>query len=171
MPGSSKRILNWASLTVLAGVLIASPALAQSDDDAAKRLAAIEARMAQLAKENAALREERLKLTRRNANLRERTRHVDVDNRQGRAWRQTTDATPMVWPAPSLRKWSGFYVGANAGDAWGRDSVTGTEVAPVPFSPLDVAAVNSAASPNLHFNGFTGGVQVGYNYQVGQSLA
>lgn len=150
---------------------VANPALAQSNDDASKRLAEIDARMGQLAKESAALREERLKLVPKNADTRHRNSHVDVDQLQGLAMRQSTNVAPKPASSSSLRNWSGFYVGANAGDTWGRDSVTGTEVAPIPpFSALDVAAVNSAASPTLRFNGFTGGAQVGYNYQVGHAV-
>lgn len=47
--------------------------------------------------------------------------------------------------------WTGFYVGANAGYAWGQIDSTGLGV--------------------LNFNdpdGFTGGGQIGYNYQMGQ---
>jgi outer membrane immunogenic protein len=70
-------------------------------------------------------------------------------------------------PAATAFNWTGFYIGGNAGGAWGRDSVTSTLNAPAPFLAVDTAAVSNAASPNLNPKGFTGGVQAGYNWQTG----
>ncbi|BAT60482.1 OmpA-like transmembrane domain protein [Variibacter gotjawalensis] len=50
-------------------------------------------------------------------------------------------AAPMVEP---YMTWNGFYIGANAGYSWGRDRVAGTR------SDID---------------GFSGGGQIGYNWQ------
>ena len=50
--------------------------------------------------------------------------------------------------------WTGFYVGANAGYAWGR---------------VDSAQIGIAAPWNKP-DGFVGGAQIGYNYQVGQAV-
>ena len=68
-------------------------------------------------------------------------------------------------PAP-VCVWCGWYIGVNAGYAWGTsDTVT---VSPSdPFSPPVAAAVYSASeSPNIKSHGFTGGVQLGYNQQI-----
>ena len=55
-------------------------------------------------------------------------------------------AAPVYVPAFS---WTGFYVGANAGYAWGN--------------------VNANGFANVgNLDGFIGGGQVGYNYQIGQ---
>ncbi|WP_210114800.1 outer membrane protein, partial [Escherichia coli] len=45
--------------------------------------------------------------------------------------------------------WNGFYIGANAGYSWGRDRVS-TAIAGVSRSDTD---------------GFSGGGQIGYNWQ------
>jgi outer membrane immunogenic protein len=64
-----------------------------------------------------------------------------------------------------------FYVGGNAGYAWGRDAINGVETAPVPpFFAIDSAAVSAAASPRLKPDGFTGGGQAGYNWQAGAAV-
>jgi outer membrane immunogenic protein len=66
--------------------------------------------------------------------------------------------------------WSGFYVGGNAGYDWGRAAYNGVLTAPAPFLPIDVAAISTASSPRLKPNGFTGGGQVGYNWQAGGAV-
>jgi outer membrane immunogenic protein len=74
-------------------------------------------------------------------------------------------------PPVEVFSWSGFYVGGNAGYAWGRDAINGVETAPVPpFFAIDSAAVSAAASPRLKPDGFTGGGQVGYNWQAGAAV-
>jgi len=55
--------------------------------------------------------------------------------------------------------WTGLYVGLNAGYSFSRD-FTGEDSA----SPYDGVAPENLRS---HASGFTGGAQIGYNYQVG----
>jgi len=79
---------------------------------------------------------------------------------------------PLKAPAAPLAPacmWCGFYVGGNAGWAWGRDDINTTNIiGPVPpFVAVDNAAVSSAASPRINGDGFTGGGQIGYNSQSG----
>jgi outer membrane immunogenic protein len=92
-------------------------------------------------------------------------------------------AADMATPAPVYKapiaipvyNWTGFYVGANAGYAWGRSDPTtnficptGAGVASCAYSfPQNLAAVNAAGTGPLSTNGFTGGVQAGYNWQTG----
>lgn len=59
-------------------------------------------------------------------------------------------AAPIAY-AP-IFTWTGFYVGANAGYAWGQIDST------------NLGIVNPFSDPD----GFVGGGQIGYNYQVGQ---
>jgi len=74
-------------------------------------------------------------------------------------------------PPVEVYSWTGFYVGGNAGYAWGRDAINGVETAPVPpFFAVDVAAVSAASSPRLKPSGFTGGGQAGYNWQTGAAV-
>jgi outer membrane immunogenic protein len=79
---------------------------------------------------------------------------------------------PVAAPAPS---WTGFYIGLNAGYAWGRssaDTSVNCSTAPAPFyfcnstaGAANAAAVNAAGSGTITASGFTGGIQAGYNWQ------
>lgn len=68
-----------------------------------------------------------------------------------------TKAPPMAAP---IFNWTGFYVGANAGYAWGRTRAT------------DIVASNGlcwvvcGSEWGTDVDGFTGGLQAGWNYQV-----
>ena len=68
---------------------------------------------------------------------------------------------PMYTKAPlvaPLYNWTGFYVGLNAGGSWGHqdNDLIGTASGAVIFSNSD------------NLNGFIGGGQLGYNWQVNQ---
>ncbi len=69
-------------------------------------------------------------------------------------------AAPMA-PAPT---WTGFYVGLNAGYAWG--SSDPSQIASGNLPPLFLGAP-LAPPPDLSPHGFIGGGQVGYNWQTG----
>jgi outer membrane immunogenic protein len=77
---------------------------------------------------------------------------------------------PLKAPLPPPCLWCGFYVGGNAGWAFGREAVTTTSFFPAPFLPVDVAGINTAASPALSTNGVIGGAQLGYNWQFGSTV-
>lgn len=62
-----------------------------------------------------------------------------------------TAPAPFVSPVPAFT-WAGFYVGANAGYAWGEAEVS-------------IAGIGSDSDD---YEGFIGGGQVGYNWQAGQ---
>jgi outer membrane immunogenic protein len=64
--------------------------------------------------------------------------------------------TPEVLP---IHTWGGFYLGANLGGAWG--STTAYDV-----NGFNQAGDYWSASPS----GFTGGLQLGYNWQIGPVL-
>jgi outer membrane immunogenic protein len=76
---------------------------------------------------------------------------------------------PIKAPPPACN-WCGFYVGGNVGWAAGRETVTTTSFFPAPFLPVDVAGINTAASPALSANGVIGGAQLGYNWQFGRAV-
>jgi outer membrane immunogenic protein len=73
-------------------------------------------------------------------------------------------AAPVaVAPPPT---WTGFYIGGHVGAGWGTadtqlNSLTNSVFGPVVGAPLPAAAASNSGS------GFLGGVQAGYNYQMG----
>jgi outer membrane immunogenic protein len=73
-------------------------------------------------------------------------------------------------PPPAVFSWTGLYIGASGGGAWGRDSVTHAPLAAAPglAFPIDAAAVTAASSPSLSPNGGIAGGHAGYNYQTGK---
>ena len=74
-------------------------------------------------------------------------------------------APPMLPPVPVFT-WTGAYFGINAGYIASDRAVVNT----VAVTPVGAGALASGAVPtsrNLNTDGFTGGGQVGYNYQVG----
>lgn len=78
-----------------------------------------------------------------------------------------TAAPAPVFVAPVFT-WAGFYVGANVGGAWGNDTCGG--FAPILLESSDEDAIvgwPSSCGNNNNDVGLTGGVQAGYNWQVG----
>jgi outer membrane immunogenic protein len=76
--------------------------------------------------------------------------------------RTYTKAPAMV---DTAYNWTGFYVGGNAGGAWGDDPVTYTPLysgAPAGFPAVAAANGSSTFRPT----GFTAGGEAGYNWQV-----
>jgi len=78
-------------------------------------------------------------------------------------------APPPVVPVFS---WAGWYAGLNAGGVWG-DTTPGLSIDPSgnyftfgAGQPANIAAVQAAGSNRYSTDGFTGGGQVGYNWQV-----
>jgi outer membrane immunogenic protein len=75
-------------------------------------------------------------------------------------------APPVAAPVPT---WTGWYVGINAGYAWGESemqthsSVTGAAY----FAGSSRAAINATGLRDVDVDGFTGGVQFGYLLQFG----
>jgi len=76
-------------------------------------------------------------------------------------------AIPAAAPQP-LYNWSGFYLGVNAGAAFGNYRLD-TSTSPNTYlsNPADVAAVNAAGALGTKPTGFAGGGQAGYNWQSG----
>ena len=86
----------------------------------------------------------------------------------------TANATDMPAKAPAHKapvaapyNWTGFYVGGNAG--WGRveSDVSNTTSVGGFFFPANVAGINAAGSFSTSDDGFSGGGQIGYNWQIG----
>jgi hypothetical protein len=72
---------------------------------------------------------------------------------------------PVKAPPPPLFSWTGFYIGANAGFATLRD-----EALPYCINPLGVVmgvACSDVFGGRVRGDGFLGGGQAGYNWQIG----
>jgi outer membrane immunogenic protein len=81
-------------------------------------------------------------------------------------------------PVAPLYSWSGFYAGANAGYAWSnvQANSTATPTSANPnflFSPDFATALGSLGTYSLrnHRDGFVGGGQIGYNWQLTNWIA
>lgn len=81
---------------------------------------------------------------------------------------------PAAVPLVPIIGWTGWYVGVNAGWANSTDELN-TVATPTPDSVLGVpagtseilAALSTGTIPVGHRNGFIGGGQIGYNWQLG----
>ena len=89
---------------------------------------------------------------------------------------QAADIARPVYKAPvaaPVYNWSGFYVGMNAGSAWA-DARSHTSMTCLladqscPYGPAQFPAVAAAGSATLSDQAFTGGGQVGLNWQTGR---
>jgi outer membrane immunogenic protein len=74
-------------------------------------------------------------------------------------------------PVTAYYNWTGFYVGANAGVAWGafetRTTTVNGETFPASyFINTDAGQVAAAGVHNIKRSGFTGGFGAGYNFQA-----
>ena len=71
---------------------------------------------------------------------------------------------PMIAAVPVFT-WTGFYVGANAGYGWQNNDDSSIFVPAGTFGPGTVGGTITYADDEG--DGFVGGGQVGYNYQIG----
>jgi outer membrane immunogenic protein len=71
--------------------------------------------------------------------------------------------------APVAFSWTGFYVGGHLGAGWGTKEWDATSMS-LPAFPPAVPLAGADVSGATSVNGFLGGVQGGYNYQVGWAV-
>ena len=76
-------------------------------------------------------------------------------------------AQPMA-PVAAPYSWTGFYLGGNVGGTWGHDKITST-TDPVAWGTTGAASIDGASPTTLNPNGFIGGLQAGYNWQINQN--
>jgi outer membrane immunogenic protein len=79
--------------------------------------------------------------------------------------RKTAPVAPVAVP---LFTWTGFYVGVNAGYGWGETRANGAAVLPGNWNVPFANTLPGTLSGNLKPDGFVGGVQAGYNFQINQ---
>jgi outer membrane immunogenic protein len=80
---------------------------------------------------------------------------------------------PVYQPPPMPAwTWTGWYIGATAGGTWSNDPVTSRFTCPATVGcayaiPSDLAAGSAFGTGSLGRSGFTGGAEIGYNWQIG----
>jgi outer membrane immunogenic protein len=81
---------------------------------------------------------------------------------------------PVKAPIAPAYNWTGFYVGLNAGGAFGSSNAsTSTVFNPNDAyfgNPIDIPVVNAAGAQAFKSTNFTGGLEVGYNWQSGKNF-
>jgi outer membrane immunogenic protein len=78
---------------------------------------------------------------------------------------QAADMMVKAPPPAPVYSWTGWYVGANAGDSWSSSSNT-TFSGSGPFAPVLFAANEFPTTLSTSPHGFEGGLQTGYNWQL-----
>lgn len=75
---------------------------------------------------------------------------------------------PYTAAPVAVYNWTGFYIGVNAGGAWGRfDPNTSTVFSPTGyFATTSVPAIALVGNQRINASGFTGGLTAGYNWQA-----
>jgi outer membrane immunogenic protein len=173
--GAMKKVaIGIAAIITLIGTAAATSAQSaepQSTDDSARRVQALEAKNAALAKENAALREQIKLSKRRVSQLKNSKQKAAIQQKFTTASSALShnhpntalydEASSPMAPRPSTSSWTGLYGGLNIGAGLGNasDSFTMTAAGGILF-PL--------GSDSNHVAGVIGGGQAGYNWQVGQ---
>lgn len=79
-----------------------------------------------------------------------------------------TKSAPLYTPPPPVLSWTGFYVGGTAGAGWSHQSYTtdpGGTLVSFPFNGSQNWGSSLDTSSRV---GFTGGGEIGYNWQVSQ---
>ncbi len=75
-------------------------------------------------------------------------------------------APAYVAPAPVFT-WTGFYLGLNAGYAWNSSSYSANVLPGTHLGvPANLLVTSAAGTGSGSRNGFTGGGQIGFNYQI-----
>jgi outer membrane immunogenic protein len=74
-------------------------------------------------------------------------------------------SAPIYSKAPAPWTWTGFYIGGTVGGQRGTDSITsGSD--PIGWTPAGAASIDGSSATSIHPQGFIGGVEAGYNWQI-----
>jgi len=82
---------------------------------------------------------------------------------------QGPDARNPDFTSPAYN-WTGFYVGATAGAAWGQYTPRTSTVSAHYIGPRGAAAIAAAGTQTINSTGFAAGLTGGYNWQIGNAL-
>src|SRR5262249_43187679 len=93
---------------------------------------------------------------------------IAAANKAQAAARRSANVYKAPPAAPPDRSWTGFYVGANAGGVWSNTDIAWK--ANPPGFPGSASAIDAAGTGTIKSSGFTGGGQVGFNYQIQHAL-
>jgi outer membrane immunogenic protein len=78
--------------------------------------------------------------------------------------------TSPALAAPPVYNWTGFYAGGNVGYSWGNADTSFTAPGLTGSFGLGTGGLPGSFPVSLHPDGFVGGVQAGYNWQVNTNL-
>ena len=67
-------------------------------------------------------------------------------------------------------RWAGLYIGGSIGGFWGKDDITTTTDSAGGFGVAGAAAIDATSPTSIRPQGFFGGVQAGYNWQINDFL-
>ncbi|WP_454916375.1 outer membrane protein [Xanthobacter sediminis] len=108
-----------------------------------------------------------------------RVTYDGVIARAGISYRFNGTAAPAATAASAPAKWTGPYAGLNAGYGWSTGGSASTTAIPLidniatdPIwgTPFGFTAAASSGTAQVNQSGFTGGAQVGYDYQIGPNV-
>ena len=85
------------------------------------------------------------------------------------AWAQGPDARNPDFTSPAYN-WTGFYVGATAGAAWGQYAPRTSTIRGGYFGSLGAPSVTAAGMQTINATGFVAGLEGGFNWQIGNLL-
>jgi outer membrane immunogenic protein len=163
-----------ATLLLTAGPIVISPARADDLDQVLKRLATLEKEHATLEQENTALRERVRRLEGKRTAESPNPQRVIMDAKIEGSQRRPQSPEAAVYKAAPVTPaapwtWTGPYVGAHVG--WGRQLTTIDD--PYGSNSLGADGFAFPLAPIRDFNsqGVLGGMQAGWNYQIGHLVA
>jgi len=156
----SRSVAAIVTIALMAPMGLATPAAAQSNEDLAARLSAIEREVAALRKENRALRAQQAHGAAPSASPRAGALSAPPAPVEAGPFAAAPRAPVYTMPPSAGASWTGFYIGANLGLSVGRSpSVRNSAFS---SEASDIVAETFNLSPF----GVIGGGQIGFNWQA-----
>jgi len=153
--------------TISAAAVLAATLAGSGLSASAATLDDVMARLDSLQRDNQAMRKEIAALRQKEARSSRSQPVVDAPNRTLPSNVSTAMAADLpargyykAAPVEGSYNWTGFYAGGNAGYAFGKETSAERSLVP-PTAGLEI-------NDRISYDGYAGGIQAGYNYQVGQ---